>query len=70
VAEADAALLVADHDERRETEAAAALHDLGHPVDVHQPVDELAVLLAIAGAISRFSCHVTVSLARAADPLA
>jgi hypothetical protein len=47
-----------------------ALHDLGHPVDVHQPVDELAVLLAIAGAISRFSCHVTVSLARAADPLA
>jgi hypothetical protein len=72
VAEADAALLVAHHDERRKAEAPAALYDLGDAVDVHQPVDELAVaLLAVAtAAMSWFSCHITVSLARAAGPLA
>jgi len=54
VAEAGAALLVADHDQRCETEALAALDDLGHAVDVDELVDELAVallaLLAFASA--------------------
>ena len=45
VAEADAALLVADHDQRGKAEALAALHDLGDAVDVDQLVDELAVAL-------------------------
>ena len=45
VAEADAALLVADDDERGEAEAPAALHHLGDAVDVDQPVDEFAVAL-------------------------
>ena len=50
VAEADAALLVADHDQRREAEPAAALDHLGHAVDVHELVDELAVaIVAVAG---------------------
>ena len=45
VAEADAALLVADDDERGEAEARAALHHLGDAVDVDELVDELAVAL-------------------------
>ena len=45
VAEADAALLVADDDERGEAEALAALHHLGDAVDVDQAVDKLAVAL-------------------------
>ena len=61
VAEADAALLVADDDQRREAEAPAALHHFGDAVDVDQPVDEfalLAVVAAVAAALSSwFSCH-------------
>ena len=45
VTEADAALLVADDDERGKTEALAALDHLGHTVDVDQAIDELAVAL-------------------------
>ena len=47
MAEADAALLVADDDERRETETPAAFHHLGDAVDVHQAVHELAVGLIV-----------------------
>ena len=45
MAEADAALLVADDDERGEAEPPAALHHLGDAVDVHELVEELAVAL-------------------------
>src|SRR3982074_106483 len=45
VAESDPALLVADHDQRRETEALAALDHLRHAIDVDELVDELAVTL-------------------------
>ena len=48
MAEADAAALVADHDERGEAEAPAALHHLGDAVDVDELVDELAVALFAA----------------------
>ena len=47
VTETDAALLVADDDERGETEATAALHHLGHTVDVDQAIDEFAVALLV-----------------------
>ena len=47
MAESDTALLVADDDERRETEALAALDHLGHAVDVHELIDEFAVAVAI-----------------------
>ena len=47
MAEADTALAVADHDQRREAEALAALHRLGDAVDVDQLLDEL--LAAVAG---------------------
>src|SRR5262249_49893399 len=61
VAEANAALLVADDDERGKAEAAAALHHLGDTVDVDELVDELAVaLLAVTAAIAAFPaflCH-------------
>src|SRR5690606_34262415 len=62
VAEADAALLVADDDERGEAEATAALHHLGDAVDVNELVDEtvvalLAVTIAIAAAFPTFLCH-------------
>ena len=45
VAETDAALLIADDDERGKAETPAALHHLGHAVDVDQLVDEFAVAL-------------------------
>src|SRR6185312_5220724 len=62
VAETDPALLIADHDQRCEAEALAALDDLRHAIDVDQLVDELAVaLLAIpapfASAAFAFTCH-------------
>ena len=63
MAEADAALLVADDDERGEAEAPAALDDLGDAVDVDELVDEFAVALfavtaAIAAAVPTFLCHI------------
>ena len=62
VAEADAALLVADDDERRETETPAALDDLGDAIDVDELVDEFAVaLLAVTAAVAvvpTFLCHI------------
>src|SRR5271166_916462 len=48
---ADAPLLVADDDKRREAEPAAALHHLGDAIDMDQPIHEFAVaLLAVAAA--------------------
>ena len=52
VAETDAAALIADDDERRETETPAALHHLGHTIDVDQLVDELAVALFAIAAVT------------------
>src|SRR5690606_699687 len=45
VTETDATLLVTDDDERRKNEATAALHNLGHTIDVDQAIDELAFAL-------------------------
>ena len=56
--EADAAALVADNDERRETEAPTAFHNLGHTVDVNQLVDEFAVALFAIAVFSTFTRHV------------
>src|SRR5215218_8778522 len=56
VAEPDPALLVADDDQRGETEAPAALHHLGDAVDVHELVDKLAVALFPLPFTSR-PCH-------------
>src|SRR3974390_3537679 len=53
VAEADAALLVADDYERGEAEAPSALHHLGNAIDMHELVDELAVALTLL-AVSSF----------------
>src|SRR5438045_282338 len=60
VAEADPALLVADDDQRGETEAAAALHHFRHAVDVDEAVDEFAVALlalVVAAAAAFFTRH-------------
>src|SRR5690606_24081905 len=48
VAEADAALAVADHDQRGEAEALAALHSLRHAVDVHELLDQLIAAFLVA----------------------
>jgi hypothetical protein len=58
VTEPDPALLIADHHEGRKAEALAALHHLGHTIDVHQLVFELAVaFLAIAVPVSVWTSH-------------
>ena len=58
VAEADAALLVPDDDERREAETPPALHHLGDTVDVDELVHEFIVAI-LAVALS-FTSHLTV----------
>ena len=66
VTESNPALLIAHDDECGEAEPAAALDHLGHAVDVHQLVDELAVALFAATAFSfssRFPCHLPIPLA-------
>jgi hypothetical protein len=59
VAEADAALLIANDDKRRKAEAPAALHHLGDAVDVDELIDELAVALFVSlPSLAWFTCHV------------
>ncbi len=53
---ADAAALIAHHDEGSEAETPTALHHLGDAVDVHELVDELAVAVSLR-AIASFTCH-------------
>jgi len=48
MAEADFAIAVTDHHQGGTTEAAATLHDLGDTIDVHQLVDQVGVLFAVA----------------------
>ena len=62
VAEADAALLVADDDQRGEAEAPAALHHLGDAVDVDELVDEFAVALFPSRCRSRGSRAMSLSV--------
>src|SRR6476469_1789135 len=68
VAEADTALLVADDDERGEAEAPSALHHLGHPIDMHELIDELAVALAII-AVSSFRASAAFAIRHTLGPL-
>src|SRR6185312_7538183 len=49
---ADAALAIADHDERGEAEAPSALHDLGDAVDADELLDELALLALVPVAVA------------------
>ena len=65
--------LIADDDERRETEPPAALHHLGDAVDVDELVDELAVplftvvtVLAVT-ALRTFLSHIAFRLSFAGD---
>jgi hypothetical protein len=60
VADADHAVAIADHDERGEAEATAALDDLRDAVDGHDALEELA-LVGVAAATA-----VTVGVALAA----
>ena len=48
VAEAGPALAVADHDQRREAEALAALHRLRDAVDVDELLDQLLAAIVVA----------------------
>src|SRR5262249_59515989 len=60
MAKTDAPLLVAHHHQRREAEALASLDHLGHAVDMHELVLELAVaLFPIASpiSVSWIACH-------------
>src|SRR6185312_8728844 len=50
---ADAALAVADDDDRREAEAPAALHHLGDTVDADELLDKIALLAAARAAAAR-----------------
>ena len=68
MAEADAALLVADDDQRGEAEPPAALDHLGHAIDVHELVDEFAVALAIVAISSVLRASATFAIHHL-DPL-
>src|SRR5229473_1071646 len=61
VAESDPALLIADDDEGRKTEALAALDHLRHTIDVDELVDEFTVALfpaaPVAATAFAFTCH-------------
>ena len=64
VAEAGAALAVADHDQRREAEALAALHRLRDAVDVDQLLDQLlAAVIVAATAATAIVATATVAAA-------
>jgi hypothetical protein len=56
MAEADATLLIADHNERGKAEPPAAFHYLGDAVDVHELVNELAIAL-FGSSIAGFTRH-------------
>ena len=66
---ADAALAVADDDQRGEAEAPAALHHLGDAVDADELLDQLALLAvavavataAVAPVASVVTCHIRLS---------
>src|SRR5262249_32179893 len=71
---ADLALAIAEDDDRGETEALTALHDLGDAVDADELLDQLAafavaVLAGLAATVTSafalaFECHLTFSLKR------
>jgi hypothetical protein len=63
VAEADAALLIANHHEGSKRHAAATLHGLGNAVDVDEAIDEFAIDF-LATFRTGFSCHDVLLLAR------
>jgi hypothetical protein len=69
--ETDPALLIADDDQRGETEPPSALDHLRYAIDVDEPIDEFAVavlasvVIAAAAAAFTFTCHkLSASLAR------
>src|SRR6185312_13616557 len=68
VAEAGAALAVADHHQRRETEALAALHGLGHAVDVDELLDQLLAAIVVAAAPATVVAPATAAAVSAATP--
>ena len=72
VTKADAALLVADDDERGKSEAPAALHHLGDAIDVDELVGELAVPLFLLAtfALAWFTSHVSILSGQACRALA
>ena len=58
MAEADAALLIADDDERGKAEALAALHDLRDAIDVNELVEKLVVpVIAVILLAFAFASH-------------
>ena len=67
VTKADAALLIADDDERGKAETTAALDDFRDTIDVDQTVDEFAVAFLAAVTPLAITCHILLpSLARIA----
>src|SRR6185295_15552084 len=65
VAEAGPALAVADNDQSSEAEALAALHRLGHAVDVDELLDQLLAAVVVAAATAA-AAVVTAAAATAA----
>ncbi|GGB16759.1 hypothetical protein GCM10011380_02800 [Sphingomonas metalli] len=61
MAEADPALAVADHDQRREAEALAALHRLRHAIDVDELLDQLLALVLGAATVFAAAAAVTAT---------
>ena len=64
--ETGAALAVADDDERGETEALAALHGLGHAIDVDELFDQLFAAILVARATIVAAATATIAATPAA----
>jgi hypothetical protein len=58
--EANAALLVANYDERSETKTTATLNNFGDAINVNELVNEFAVALLTTAifAVTFFLCHI------------
>jgi hypothetical protein len=64
--ETDLAGAVTDDDQSGETKAAATLHDLGDTIDVHQLVDQVAVLFLAATTVTTTAAALAASTTFAA----
>src|SRR4051794_17333876 len=68
--ETSATLAVADHDQRRKAEALAALHGLGHAIDVDELLNQLLAVIVTAASAATIVTPTASAAIAAATPTA